>query len=413
MTLAIADAEAILRSRLGEPAKPPTDYIVGFATPSGKVLAIHREASETRVWFQPPEPPNLDGVRLMNSPSNGNSNINGPLLPLRAPTTLRVEIDSRNGLNKFLDWYLGLALRIDYLSRDFPASYTFRSGTLATSWDELLWAAITLGRPSTYHVFRYGEASFHEAIFRLALIRMAIEQDWNGYLRRTEAFAALDPTEKGMVSYFLGMTLCKLFASRLLLAPWLLHLDVFRSDLNPITLGRSRPDLVGEDISGNWHAFESKGRSSVPSSDDKAKAKTQAQRLVSVNGRNCSLQVGSFAFFRSDMLEFDWRDPEPDSRDLIVLPRPEAHWRYYFEPALSLASDTPSAAMAAERELADVEVEIHPKIHRLLQNGQWSQAKHLASELRAAFISEGYQPDGIRLTAGESWTEPYEASDRR
>lgn len=51
MTLKIADAEAILRSRLGEPAKPPTDYVIGFTTPSGKVLAIHREANETRVWF--------------------------------------------------------------------------------------------------------------------------------------------------------------------------------------------------------------------------------------------------------------------------------------------------------------------------------------------------------------------------
>jgi hypothetical protein len=177
-----------------------------------------------------------------------------------------------------------MTLGIDYRSRAFPASYTFRSGTLSTSWDEVLWAAITLGRPSTNRVFRHGQASFHEAIFRLALTRMAIEQNWSGYLRRTDAFVALDPTEKGMVSYFLGM-ICKVFASRLLLTPWLLHLDVFRPVLNPVTLGRSRPDLVGEDISGNWHAFESKGRSSVPSSADKAKAKAQAQRLVSVNGR--------------------------------------------------------------------------------------------------------------------------------
>ena len=107
MTLAIADAEAILRSRLGQPAKPPTDYVVGFTTPSGKVLAIHREANEMRIWFQPPTPPSLDGVRLMDSPSNGNSNINGPLLPLRAPTTLRVEVDSRGALSKFLDWSAG------------------------------------------------------------------------------------------------------------------------------------------------------------------------------------------------------------------------------------------------------------------------------------------------------------------
>lgn len=107
MTLSIAEAEAILRRRLGEPAKPPTNYVVGFITPSDKVLAIDRGASETRVWFQPPVPPDIVGVRLMENTSNGNSNINGPLLPLREPTTLRVEVDSHDALQRFLDWYIG------------------------------------------------------------------------------------------------------------------------------------------------------------------------------------------------------------------------------------------------------------------------------------------------------------------
>ena len=43
----------------------------------------------------------------MDAASNGNSNINGLLLPLRAPTTLRVEVDSGGALNRFLDWYAG------------------------------------------------------------------------------------------------------------------------------------------------------------------------------------------------------------------------------------------------------------------------------------------------------------------
>ena len=38
MTLAIADAEAILHSRLGEPAKPPTR--VGLGTPCRKAAPI-------------------------------------------------------------------------------------------------------------------------------------------------------------------------------------------------------------------------------------------------------------------------------------------------------------------------------------------------------------------------------------
>lgn len=300
-----------------------------------------------------------------------------------------------------------MTLRINYQSRAFPASYSFRSGTLTSSWDELLWAALTIGRPSAYHVFRHGPASFHEAIFRLALVRMAVEQDWQGSLRRTDAFAALDPTEKGMVSYFLGMVLCKLFAARLLQTSWLLHLDVFRDQLSPVTLGLSRPDLVGQDISGNWHAFESKGRSSVPSSADKAKAKMQAQRLVSVGGTNCSLHVGAFAYFRNDLLEFYWRDPEPDVQEAFRLPEPEEEWRFAFGPSLRLAEESGSAAFSAEREMADLQVEIHPQILSLLQQEKWSAAKQKAQELREVFTSEGFQPDGLKVRAGVSWAERF------
>jgi hypothetical protein len=307
-----------------------------------------------------------------------------------------------------------MSLKIDYQSQAFPSSYSMRtSGTLQTSWDELLWAAITIGRPSRLHVFQHGPASFHEAIFRLSLIRMAVEQDLSGHLRRTDAFAALDPTEKGMVSYFLGMTLCKLFASRLLQTPWLLHLDVFRSLLNPSLLGRSRPDLVGENNAGYWYAFESKGRSSQPTRDDKQKAKLQAQRLVSVNGIPCSLHICSFAFFRTDLLHFYWKDPETDPKAPIEFPRPNEEWRYYFEPSLRLASLPEGAELTSERDRADVIVNIHPTIRPLLDEGMWLAARDLAQELRDEFRADGYQPDGLQVVAGESWTKSFEAGERR
>lgn len=305
-----------------------------------------------------------------------------------------------------------MTLRIEHQSEAFPSVYAIRSGTLMTTWDELLWAAITIGRPSTYHVFRHGPASAHEAIFRLALVRMAIQEGWYGQLQRTDAFAALDPTEKGMVSYFLGMMLCKVFAGQLLRTPWLLHLDVFRNDLNPLVLGRSRPDLIGQDYSGNWLAFESKGRSSTPTDRNKMKAKLQAQRLICVDNNSCSLHVGSFSFFRNEILEFYWRDPEPESMEPIELPKPEAEWRYYFEPALSLVSAEGGSTLAAEREMADVDVAIHPKIRELLERGDWLGAKRAATQLRELFSAEGYRPDGIRVVAGESWTKKFEYRER-
>lgn len=107
MTLKPSEAEGLLRSRLGEPAKEPTKYVIGFSTRTGKVLAFHRETIETLIWFQPPAPPALDGVTLLTEANNGNSNLNGVLAPLARAGTLRVQIDSPTALQSFIDWYDG------------------------------------------------------------------------------------------------------------------------------------------------------------------------------------------------------------------------------------------------------------------------------------------------------------------
>ena len=145
-------------------------------------------------------------------------------------------------------------------SEEFPLSGPVQNGTRnhSVSWDDLLWAAITVGRPNRHYVFQHGRASLYEALFRLSSMRMLLEQRAPGARRfhRTNAAKTLDPSEKGAVHYFLGLTLCKLFADKLLGAPWLLHLDVFRDRLNPTLLqGRSRPDLVGLTFNGGWVAM--------------------------------------------------------------------------------------------------------------------------------------------------------------
>jgi len=74
--------------------------------------------------------------------------------------------------------------------------------TLTTSWDELLWAAMTVGRPNRQFVFQHGASSVYEALFRLSLIRMALEQRPLGRLKRTQAARTLDPTERGRLIIF-------------------------------------------------------------------------------------------------------------------------------------------------------------------------------------------------------------------
>lgn len=308
----------------------------------------------------------------------------------------------------------GLAMA--FTSERFPSSCGVGSGTLSFSWGDLLWAAITIGRPNTAYVFKHGNASIHEALFRISVMRMALEQiPLSNRLYRTEAFRGLDPTEKGAVSYFLGMAVCKLFATRLLGTPWLLHLDVFRDQLNPAMLGgRSRPDLVGQNATGAWHAFETKGRSSLPSSTDKNKAKEQAERLVSVDGTNCSLQVGSIAFFRGDELEFYWRDPEPEEpRKLepIEISVSDEDWENYYAAALALASEPQGDFMSAQTHGIDLEVEIHPKVRVQLLQGHWAAARSVAIEFHRQLEAEGFQPDGLRVVVGDSWSRRFKGAD--
>ena len=108
------------------------------------------------------------------------------------------------------------SLQIDFEAEGFAAGAPVSNGpgVLNTSWDEILWAAITVGRPNRQYVFRHGLASQYEALFRWSLIRMALEQRGPKAtrLRRTRAAKTLDPSEKGAVSYFLGLSISKLFA---------------------------------------------------------------------------------------------------------------------------------------------------------------------------------------------------------
>lgn len=311
-----------------------------------------------------------------------------------------------------------MTLRIQYLSERFPVSALSNGyGELSLSWDDLLWAALTIGRPNRSYVFRHGRASYYEAIFRWSLVRMALEQSGPaGYrLYRTNAFTTLDPTEKGAVNYFLGMTMCKLFATELLDTPWLLHLDVFRPMVNAVLTGRSRPDLIGKHRNQEvWHAFEAKGRASNPDLTTKAKAKDQADRLISVNGTNCALHIGAFSYFRDGILEFYWRDPEPQRLKPINVELNERAWQIYYSPIADLLRNlAPSGIFAQDNNLvsideADLKMSVHPKVAGLILSSNWLSAHELASSLSEEFRETGYKPDGIRITAGDSWKRRFD-----
>lgn len=315
-------------------------------------------------------------------------------------------------------------LEIPFESEDFAESSAVRNGfgRLAVSWDDLLWAAITVGRPNWHFVLQHGASSLYEALFRASALRVALEQASPGSsrLRRTAAAMNLDPSEKGAINYFLGLTLCKLFAAKKLGAPWLLHLDVFRNQLSPtLFAGRSRPDLVGLTTGGHWVALESKGRVSPPTADTKKKAKEQAERLIAVNGLQVTYRIGAFAYFKNQNLRFFWRDPQPDGKEPRNAIRlgfsEEVFWKAYYLPILRLArtkgaENRRTDSLSFEVKECDFHLKVATPVLDLLNVERWKDAgdwcREHPDEIRRLELSD----DGVAVVAGASWSERFSDS---
>ncbi len=299
-------------------------------------------------------------------------------------------------------------------------------GALQLDWNDLLWAAITVGRPNRYYVFKHGRSSRYEALFRTSLVRMAVEESLGSRrFVRTAACKHLDPSEKGAINYFLGLTLCKAFAEKALQVPWMLHLDVFRNGLNPVLQRneRSRPDLVGQSLDGSWIAFESKGRVSEPDSKTKLKAKDQSKRIVSVLGRSVTGHFAGISYFNKDTLSFYVEDPEPLSPDdptsISIRGETADLLRNYYLPLVD-AFFSSQRAVGSQGELAwyrdeetDTQVGIHSKLLALLQREQWAAAGMFCREFRSLLVSSELHADGVAVKAGPTWRRANQRRDVR
>jgi len=125
-----------------------------------------------------------------------------------------------------------------------------------------------------------------------------------------------------------------------------------------------------------------------------------------VNGTACTLQIGSFTFFRKDALEFYWRDPEPEAPeklDPIRINVTDKDWAAYYTHALALEDQAKDRLLADQFQAADITVEIHPELRPLLFEGRWGEARQRALGLNKIFVKEGYKADGVRVLVGDSW----------
>lgn len=118
MAFASTAAEGVLRARLGSPINPVpsgprarrnNDKVLTFEAPNGHVLALDRKAKgKARIWFQPPEPRELDGV-VLRPTSPINAYLGGRPAVLSNRQGLQVEASSATALRAIL--YRGGSVR--------------------------------------------------------------------------------------------------------------------------------------------------------------------------------------------------------------------------------------------------------------------------------------------------------------
>ncbi len=213
--------------------------------------------------------------------------------------------------------------RVAYTAAGFPAPFLAVNGAadLQLGWPLLVWAAISVGKAELLHITRYGQFSLFEIAYRGAMIFANLVEDGAGRFARSAAYDGLDPSEKGAISYFLGLTIAKAFAENLLQVPWLMHLDVYRDELRVVLKGKSRPDLVGQTAAREWIAIESKGRSNSFDAEALDRAKSQAGMLGSVDGQVPAALAGMVTYFGDNQLQLTVSDPPPrDRHERVHLP---------------------------------------------------------------------------------------------
>ena len=201
--------------------------------------------------------------------------------------------------------------RIPYQATNFSQAFAqlnTYNAEITVTWAQLVWAAITAGKAAGDE-YAYGIYSTLERLHRASMIRAYLMQTPPNFITRTMPYQMSDPSEKTSISFYLGMTLAKLFAEVLFDVPRVLHFAVSAQNYQiVVAAGESRPDLIGLSNSGQWFVLEAKGRSNSFDAYALETAKDQAEQIQTINNLAPVCAVACQAYFTS-VLSFRMDDP--------------------------------------------------------------------------------------------------------
>ena len=214
---------------------------------------------------------------------------------------------------------------------------------LNVSGGELLWAAAVGGMPGDGLVPDYPEKHRAELIRRISFMETFLDADGE-YLRKSETVLELDESERGLVSYYLGMFITRMVARRVYGVEFLVPFQDIRRQLGEKSVrfgGKRRTDLIGfrRPEGGLYSVWEVRGRSNN-SRQALEEGCREAGEILAVCGRKPERAQACMTYYGARCLSARIRKavPEKNRNGMELDFPPQAYFRAYYETVYRLTS---------------------------------------------------------------------------
>lgn len=318
-------------------------------------------------------------------------------------------------------------MHIPYIASNFPVGSNANligSNNLTITWTDVVWSAVTAGKPGASHLLAHNWHSLADLVVRSHTIYANLKQSGH-HIDRSTLYDSLDPTEKGATSYFLGMTMAKLFAEKLFNTPWLFHVSHASANGAAISFKRgskSQPDLIGQNSSGDWIVIEAKGRTNYLDLTALSKAKKQTEMIRSVNGSQPILRVALQAYFdnRLSVRIDDPSESKPEALD-IQLDMDAAMARYYAIANAMTAKNATTEKFGNHEYLtyfdedSGITIGVEVPLSKSVSSGKFEQVRTSRNRLNLSNIAldanAAVYADGLFIKLDNRWSKDFMTLD--